>query len=427
MSDYQPASRPDIFYGWTIVGVCFLALNFSTGIVFMGYPPLILTIQEQFGTSRALASSGPSVASISLGIIALFMGGIVQKFSAKWIMTIGTALISIGFLIISLVDNIYVLLATYGIFIGTGYVSMGIVTGSTLITRWFKDKRGLALGIINLSPGMVLFPLLTSYILVNYGLKAVFQVNALLFALLIPIMLLVVNRPEDRGLLPLGADPGETPPSGGQQASASAPAGNVKDLLTNSKFWLLSLGIAILTGAANVISSQAIPMLRDAGVPQMTATSAISLYGLAIALAAPAFGVLVDKIGALRCLLVEFAIVVVPWVLIAVLKPEFMVFATLLFVIGIANGGIVVLHSSSAAALFKPEQFSRVMGISYFIKMPFLVFTVPAAAHVYDVTGSYQIAIVGGVVSIVIAGVLFAALQFSRREKIPEEAALTKA
>lgn len=429
MSSNQPGAPgvdQRIFYGWTIVGICFLSLNFSVGIVFSGYNPLIVAIQEQFGTSRALASSGPPIASISLGIVALFMGGLIQKYSARLIMMTGAALVAAGFLIASLVDNVYVLLGVYGTLIGTGFVAMGIVTCSTLVTRWFNAKRGLALGIINLFPGMVIFPLLSTYLLMNYGLKTVFQVNALIFALFIPMMFFIYNRPEDRGLLPLGGLPEPVAPKDGAAAPASTDSG-LKDLLCNPSFWLLSLGIAILTGAANMLSMHAMPMLLDKGTPQLEAASTLSIYGLAIALAAPLYGILVDKIGPLRGLMVEIAIVIVPWILIAALNPDFVLFTTLLFIIGIANGGIVTLHTSSAAVLVKPEQFSRAMGIGYFIKMPFLLSTAPAAGHIFDETGSYQLAMIGGVVSILIAAALFAALQFKRRETIPENAIPTKA
>lgn len=423
----SPAKGQGIFYGWTIVGICFLSLNISVGIVFAGYNPLIVAIQEQFGTSRALASSGPPIASISLGIVALFIGGLIQKYNARTIMIGGAALVATGFLIASLVDNIYVLLGVFGTLIGMGFVAMGIVTCSTLVTRWFNTKRGLALGIINLFPGMVIFPLLSTYLLINYGLKSVFLINAAIFALLIPILFLVVNRPEDRGLTPLGGTPQPTAMPDDDTPSTPPAKSSAGELLANPAFWMLSLGIAILTGAANMISMQAMPMLLDTGVSAMEAASTLSIYGLAIALAAPFFGMLVDKIGPLRGLMVEIAIVIVPWVLIAMLKPGFGTFTALLFIIGIANGGIVTLHTSTASILFKPEQFSRAMGMGYFIKMPFLLTTAPAAGHIFDKTGSYDLAIIGGVVSIVIAGALFAALQFTKREKIHKEPVPTKA
>lgn len=403
------AKQPLFFPGWTIVAVCFLSMNFAVGIVFTGYTPLITAIEAHFGTSRAVASGGPPIASIAMGIIALFIGSLIQKFSARTVMIGGNLLVITGFILAAFAQDVRVLMVIYGTLIGSGFVAMGIVTCSTLVTRWFNAKRGLALGIINLFPGMVVFPLITTWILVNYDLQTVFLANAGMFALLLPIMLLISDRPEDRGMEPLGG-PVQAPRN--KDGAPSAPADvTARELLLDPRFWMLSIGIALLTGAANMISSQAMPMMIDAGAAPMAAASAMSIYGLAVAMAAPGFGALIDRIGPLRGLFLEIGIIIVPWILISIAIPQLAMFTALIFIIGIGNGGIVTLHTSTAALLFRPEQFSKVMGMGYFLKMPFLLTSSPAAAWVHDMTGSYKLALAGGVASIILAAVLFAALR----------------
>lgn len=406
-----PAAHRHLFFpGWTVVSVCFLALNFSVGIVFAAYSPLVVEIQKQFGTSRALASSALSATGLTLGLCAPLVGGMVQRFSARSVMMGGCALVALGFLLASFATNVVMLIGIYGTLIGAGFVAMGIVPCSTLVTRWFNEKRGLALGIINLFPGMALFPVIVTYAVTHNGLSGALLMNAALFALLLPALLLLVNRPQDRGLAPLGGEP-EAP----AQPTPGAPQEGAASLLKNRSFWLLSLGIALITGIANMLTVHLMPMLLDAGIPAEKASIIPFLYGMVLAFSAPVFGALIDRIGPFRTLLLEIAIVLVPWIGMAIVPVAFNSFAVLLAIVGLANGGIVTLHTSAAAKLFSAAQFSRAVGLGYFVKMPFLFIGPPLAGYVFDKTGSYEAAIVGGIVTILVAGALFVGLLISNR------------
>ncbi len=444
---WDPAgTHKGFFPGWTVVAACFLSMNFSVGITFAAYSPLVVPIQEAFGTSRAMASSALSATGLMLGLCAPLVGGLVQRFSARAVMMGGATLVMLGFLLASLSREIFhlltqvgaiggliaigsalpgwltfpvgpvsVMIAIYGTFIGAGFVAMGIVPCSTLVTRWFNARRGLALGIINLFPGMALFPVLVAYTVANFGLKGALLGNAALFALLLPTLLLIRNKPEDQGIEPLGGKPDDPLPA--DPAAPATAEETTGSLIRNPSFWLLSLGIAMLTGIANVLTVHMMPMLLDAKVPVAQAGMVLFVYGMALAFSAPAFGAVIDRIGPFRTLLLEVSIVLLPWVAMAILTTSFDNFIVLMAIVGIANGGIVTLHTSTAARLFSPAQYSRAMGLGYFVKMPFLFVGPPLGGYIYDRTGNYELAILGGIATILIAGTLFAALLMTNRAK----------
>ena len=398
------------FPGWSVVALCFLSLNFSVGIVFAAYSPLVVAIQEQFGTSRTLASSALSATGLMLGLCAPLVGGLVQRFSARSVMMGGCALVALGFLLAAFVTNVYALIAIYGTLIGAGFVAMGIVPCSTLVTRWFNEKRGLALGIINLFPGMALFPVIVTYAVTHYELRGALLANAAMFAILLPLLFLIANRPQDKGLAPLGGEPEEAAPA--QPGAAPEGAGA---LLRSPSFWLLSIGIALITGIANMLTVHLMPMLLDAGIPAEKASIVPFIYGMVLAFSAPFFGALIDRIGPFRTLMLEVAIAILPWIGMAILPVTFSNFALLLCVVGLANGGIVTLHTATAAKLFSQAQFSRAIGLGYFVKMPFLFIGPPLGGFVFDRTGSYEFAILIGIGVIVITAALFAILLAANR------------
>lgn len=80
---------------------------------------------------------------------------------------------------------------------------------STLINRWFVEKKGLAMGIAFAGSGlgaMILIPI-TSHIIEKVNWVTAFYFLALiLVAINVPVaVFLIKNRPSDIGLLPYGA------------------------------------------------------------------------------------------------------------------------------------------------------------------------------------------------------------------------------
>jgi MFS family permease len=407
------AERGLFFPGWTVVALCFLSLNFSVGIVFAAFGPLVKSISAEFGASRALASVVLSAASLVMGLLAPSVGRSLQKFSARNMMLGGCSLVALGYVLAAYVSNIYALYAIYGLLIGAGFIAMGIVTCSTLVTRWFNEKRGLALGIINLFPGMAIFPALVTYVVDQHGLATAFLMNAALMGCLVPLFLLIKDYPAKMGLSPLGGEP-EAAATQQTAQFGDAPTG----LLGRPAFWLLSLGIALLTGVANVLTVHYTPMLQDAKVPEGDIRTVQVVYGAMLALCAPFYGAVIDRLGPFRMLLVGALIMLAGWIGIAVSPVTFVTFLLLLSVVALSNGGIVTLHTSSAAKLFSPAEFSRSMGLGYFVKMPLMLAGPPLAGYVYDQTGSYEIAIISGVLIIAVALALFAILYAGHRSSI---------
>lgn len=415
MTEQGDSAGQQLFFpGWTVVALCFLSLNFSVGIVFAAFGPLVKSIAAEYETSRALASGVLSSASLVMGMLAPSVGRALQKFSARGLMIGGCSLVALGFVLAAFVSNIYALYAIYGLLIGSGFIAMGIVTCSTLVTRWFNAKRGLALGIINLFPGMAIFPALVTYVVDHHGLANAFLMNAALMASLIPLFLLIKDYPAKLGLSPLGGIPEAAVT---QQATESeAPTG----LLARPSFWLLSLGIALMTGVANVLTVHYTPMLQDAKVPEGDIRTVQVVYGAMLALCAPFYGAIIDRVGPFRMLLVAVLIMLAGWIGVAISPVSFISFLLLLSLIALSNGGIVTLHTSSAAKLFSPAEFSRSMGLGYFVKMPLMLAGPPLAGYVYDRTGSYELAIMTGILIIAVALTLFVILYATHHRSAPE-------
>ena len=80
-------------------------------------------------------------------------GRIVQKVHPRTISLVGSLIVAAGWILSSYANNINVLYITYGVIAGAG---VGIVYGIPIavVTRWFPDLKGLAVGLTVLGFGV---------------------------------------------------------------------------------------------------------------------------------------------------------------------------------------------------------------------------------------------------------------------------------
>ena len=121
------------------------------------------------------------------------------------------------------------------------------------------------------------------------------------------------------------------------------------------------------------------------------------------------FGWLIDKIGPFRALIVDLLFTAAAWLIFShVTALPLMV--TLGFFMGAGLGPSVSLHSACVNEIFGAANFSRVMGYSYFFKLPFLVGPAPLVGRLYDLSGGYGSTYVAVVTGLVLAAILATAL-----------------
>lgn len=138
---------------------------------------------------------------VSLAVFALFMfftGRYIDRFRPKEILITGALLVSLGWILSSFATNIFILTLTYGCISGAG---VGIMYGvpMSVISKWFPDKKGLALGLV--LAGFGLSPILTapiaSSLVVNYGVMRAFLILGLGFGVILPLLAFTFKYPTE--------------------------------------------------------------------------------------------------------------------------------------------------------------------------------------------------------------------------------------
>ena len=106
-------------------------------------------LQDQFGWSKAEAVLPFEVAIGTIFIGSLIGGRIQDKRGPRPVALGGAVLYAIGIMLASLVsssDQLWLLVATYGVMGGIG-LGAAYITPIAMLAKWFPDKRGLITGI----------------------------------------------------------------------------------------------------------------------------------------------------------------------------------------------------------------------------------------------------------------------------------------
>ena len=87
-------SKRPIFYGWIIVAIIFLATTASAVQLNPTIGVFIKPITEEFGWTRSQMAGAVTVGTILGGVLAIFMGRIVDRFGPRWVLF--TAFLTMG-------------------------------------------------------------------------------------------------------------------------------------------------------------------------------------------------------------------------------------------------------------------------------------------------------------------------------------------
>ena len=395
------AGRDAPFHGWRMVTLTFVILNLALGVNFTAYGSLVEAIQREFHTSRALASSGPSVLNLAMGLLAPFAGAVMRRVPLKTLMLVGIVMNAGGYALITQVHSIVLMLACYALLIGPGFCLIGVIPCTTVVSNWFVEGRGRAIGLINMPFGNTLMPLAAAFMLQSFGLRATFLGCGILLATLIPLILTLVDRPDRIGQRARGDGPAIAEGAGAATGMTSA------EILRFAPFWILTLGVGLLSAGGMVMVSHLVALGMGRGLPLASASLLLAGFGVAGVAGAPIFGWLSDRLGGGRAFAILCFGQVIPWLGLIVAGGSLPLLLLLAMLIGMCSNAITTLFGTTTGEWLGAANVSAGMGLCYLLQIPFLFGAAPLAGAMFDATGGYTATILLHVASFMVMGLIF--------------------
>lgn len=194
------------YYPWIICFSGLLTLIVVNGLTTTALSVFDKAFLDEFHWSREELKVRESITNGVTLLFILISGIIIDKIRVKKMLLFGTLTLAVTLASYSFIHNKFEAYLAH-FFLGISMVTAGSVSCIILVSSWFNDKRGLAIGIVlvGTSLGSAIFSPLNTHLLEVYGWRQAFQILAI-FPLLafFYIYFFVKNSPSEIGIFALG-------------------------------------------------------------------------------------------------------------------------------------------------------------------------------------------------------------------------------
>jgi MFS family permease len=267
-------------YGWVIVVASLVLLvgSFGTQICFGVF---LKPLAVEFGWTRAATSGAMSLAMGISGAIGVFMGRLTDKFDVRIAISIAMAFGATCYVLLARMHSLW----EFYLFFGLG---AGLCIGSTyapvsaIVSKWFHEKRALALGVALMGIGlgqMVLSPV-SAHLIERFGWRTAYVVLGIVIVVCaLPALFLLGRRPPERRAPERPGGPKVAPAA----ALAASPAQGmtIRQAAGTAPFWMIMItGVAIAAGYY-MFGTHLVPAATDLGIASTAAALVLTVSGIA--------------------------------------------------------------------------------------------------------------------------------------------------
>jgi len=335
---------------WGVVAAGALITWMAMGAL-LSLPVFLAPMSADTGWSRGGIGFAMTLNFLSMGVASFVWGGLSDRYGPRMILTAGVVLLGIGLALASRATSLLEFQLVYGLLIGVAAGSLMVPLMST-VTLWFDRHRALAVSLVSSGIGvapMTVSPFAAALVVTHGWRTSQLILAAAVVVLLVPASLFVRRPPH----MPAAADAGGV---GGPELKAVA-----RRTLRSRAFLVLSLTFfaCCATHAGPIFHT--ISYAIGCGLPPMTAVTIYSVEGFAGLVGRLLFGVLGDRVGVKRMIVVGLVVqaLAAGSYILATGLSDFYVVA---FVFGMAYGGVMPLYSALARDYFPPQVMGTALG-----------------------------------------------------------------
>ena len=332
-----------------VAAVSFFTLFSIVGLALYGLPFFYDFMVTEFGWSRARVTSGNAISKLLVGpLFGFLVGWVVDRYGPRRMMLAGILMSGTALIGLSFTSSLW-MFYTFYLFNALGYVCGGPLPNQVLISRWFKEARGKAMGLayVGIGVGGTIVPLLAVQLIQAFGWQGALRgIGILIILIALPLAFFVKDAPADF-----------------VAANATAAPVPIRDILRNRYFYLLAIGsmcsIAAVGGANQHLK---LFLGLDQGMTQERVAAIASLVLASSIAGRLLMGWLADRFPRKYVMILIYLLVAaaIPLLFMADRPGALYAFAV---VFGIGLGGDYMIIPLMAGDLFGIRVLGRVMGI----------------------------------------------------------------
>jgi MFS family permease len=388
-------------YRWIIVAAGGVLGCVAIGALF-SLPVLLRPIAQDTGWSTTGISSAMTFAFLALALASIAWGNLSDRFGPRIVVLAGSLLLTTGLALASLATSLAAFQLLFGVIVGASAAAI-FAPMMACVTGWFDTRRALAVSLVSAGMGMAPMTMspLVAWLVGIHGWRTSLQIiAALVVAIMVPVAFLV-RRP------PALANAAATAPSG----AAGEPALSIGQAMRSAPFLILVLTSFLSCATHSGPIFHTVSYAVTCGIPLMAAVSIYSLEGLAGMGGRLVFGLLGDRFGAARVLVLALlaqAIVALGYVY----ARELGSFYTVAALFGFTYAGVMPLFAVIARENFPLRMMGTVIGSTTMASSLGMALGPVVGGLIYDSFTSYAWLFIGAFA--LGLGAFLSALAFTR-------------
>jgi MFS family permease len=365
---------------------CALMVGVTYGLIY-SFSVFFKPLADHFNWDRTTVSFVYSAFVLIRGFASIGTGWLADKYGTRKVMIVCGFLIGLGFVLSSRATELWQLFLTYAVIGAIGFSgTFGICTA--IVSRWFTERRGLALGIIASGSGVGTFLIVpgTERLITSFDWSQAFVICGIVAGVLMIAAAILLREPFYQLKTP---DSLHDIPIQSERVTVKRALRDPRMLLTTLAFLSFFFGI-------QMVMVHLVNYATDTGIDPLVAATFISVIGLLSIIGRLSIGIGADKIGIYHSLMLTRVFLVISFILLLFAHStwSFYLFAVLF---SIPYGGEITQIPLVIGRYFGTQAMATLMGINVFIIAVGGALGPWVAGKIFDAASSYDWAFIAGV------------------------------
>lgn len=340
--------------GWVVVSLSFAMFFMASGAQ-MSLPVSLMSISRELGWDISLLGQAMSLCMLSTGFSMPIVGKITDKYGSRVVILFGYAVAGVSTLLLSFVSEIWQVYLFYGVMLGFTWQSIGMVASTTLISKWFAEKKSLPLSVFQSAYPIGWFctaPLAESLIQ-SYGWRNTWFLLGTVF-IIIAFSSFFIKEPRASSTKVLG--------------NTSNEAISIKMVVKTGFFIIVGIIIMFMCGFTDMPFAQLwVPISVEWGIDEVAASYGLGYIAAMAFIGTISIGLLPKKFGYKIPFSILYFIRAVSLMLPIFFVRSMVVYYVFIVLLGLSFFGMAPIFSAWIGETFSEKILGELLGLSTFM------------------------------------------------------------
>jgi MFS family permease len=376
-----------IYYGWWIVLASFITAFYVAGTIFYGFTAFIEPLANEFGWSYTQISLAASLRGLEMGLLAPFVGILVDRFGSRKLLLSGSLVLGFGIILLGFTQSLAMF---YGAFILIAFGAGGCtsVVTMTAVANWFDKNVGKAMGVTVSGFGAsgLIIPLIVWMIAVFGWRMTLITLGIGMWIIGVPAAFVMRNKPENAADVSIMEKADKR--NDLSQRQSDDKRFKYTEILKKKSFLFVNLAEVIRLMALMAVVTHIMPYLSTMDISRRS--SGLIAAGIPLLSIAGRFGFgwLGDIFEKKYVMAISFSLMALGMLALCYIKFAGMIYLFLFFFSN-GFGGIATLRGALLREYYGKNNFGKYLGIMMGFGACGGIIGPTTAGWVFDLTGSY--------------------------------------